>query len=64
MAARLGHLPIRVAAEDLTVRCIFVDSSRVPLLLGRADFLDRFILMIDARRQKLVLTPSATATGA
>ena len=47
MPARLGRLPIRIGGSELTVRCLFVDNPRTPLLLGRADFLDRFVLTVD-----------------
>ena len=55
VAARLGDLPIRLQSTKLIVRCLFVDSPRAPFLLGRTDFLDRFVLTIDYRQQKIVL---------
>jgi len=54
--ARLGHLPIRIGRTDLEVRCLFADSPRALFILGRADFLDRFILTIDHLRQRIVLS--------
>lgn len=56
MRARLGPLPLRVERAALTVRCLFVDAPRVPFILGRADFLDRFVLTIDPAQHKIVLT--------
>jgi predicted aspartyl protease len=53
--ARLGHLPIRVENVELIVRCLFVDTRKSLFILGRADFLDRFILTIDQRQQKIIL---------
>jgi hypothetical protein len=44
---------------ELTVRCLFVDAPNALFLLGRADFLERFVLTIDHSRQSIVLTESA-----
>ena len=52
---RLGSLPLRVQGRELTVRCLFVDSDECPLVLGWADFLDRFVLAIDPLRRRIVL---------
>ena len=54
--ARLGGLPIRLGDVELVVRCLFVDTPSAPFILGRADFLDRFTLTIDAHQQRIVLT--------
>jgi hypothetical protein len=54
--ARFGRLPIRLENSEFTVRCLFVDGPSVPFLLGRADFLDHFVLTIDQRQQKIILT--------
>ena len=59
--ARLGGLPIRIAVVELTVRCLFVNNPRTPLILGRADFLDRFVLTVDqpGRRISLAEVPDS-----
>jgi predicted aspartyl protease len=54
--ARVGQLPIRVGSLTCTVRCLFMDTPRAPFILGRADFLDRFLLTIDPVQQRIVLT--------
>jgi hypothetical protein len=54
--ARLGPLPLRLGHIRLTVRCLFVDGPRVPFILGRADFLDRFVLTIDPAQRRSILT--------
>jgi hypothetical protein len=56
LVARLGQLPIRLGDVELTIRCLFIDRPSVPFILGRADFLDQFVLTIDPLRQRLVLT--------
>jgi hypothetical protein len=56
VSARLGSLPIVLASIELTVRCLFVDSSKAPFILGRADFLDRFVLTIDQPNKRIVFT--------
>ena len=55
--ARMGRLPIRVGPIDLTVRCLVVDNPRTPFVLGRADFFDRFVVIIDQPRRKIILIP-------
>jgi predicted aspartyl protease len=54
--ARLGPLPLHLVDIALTVRCLFVDAPRVPFILGRADFLDRFVLTIDPAQRRIILT--------
>ena len=55
LRARLGSLPLRLQDRDLTVRCLFADIEECPLVLGWADFLDRFVLTIDPLRRRIVL---------
>ncbi len=57
--ARLGRLPIRIGTIDLSIRRLFVAVPRAPFVLGRADFLDRFVLTIDQPMGKLALTDIA-----
>jgi predicted aspartyl protease len=54
-SARLGNLPIRIGPVELRVRCLFVDAAGAPLLLGRADLLERFKVTIDAAQSKITL---------
>jgi predicted aspartyl protease len=54
--ARVGSLPLRLERIELIVRCFFLDTARAPFLLGRTDFLDRFVLTIDQAQRKIVLT--------
>lgn len=56
MAARVGSLPLRIGDVELSVRCMFVDISAAPFLLGRADILDRFVITLDAVRERITLT--------
>lgn len=56
IVARLGRLPIQLESIQLAVRCLFLDTPRAPFVLGRADFLDRFVLTVDHREQRIVLT--------
>jgi predicted aspartyl protease len=55
LRARVGRLPIRVGDVDLTVRSFFLDTTDDLLILGRVDFLDRFILTIDQPGGRIVL---------
>ena len=57
ITGRLGWLPLRLAGIDFSVRCIYMDVPTLSFLLGRADFLDRFVVTIDAQQQKIILTP-------
>lgn len=56
ISARLGRLPLRIGGVELQVRCLFLDSRKALFLLGRADFLERFVLTLDTQRQRIVLT--------
>ena len=58
VAARLGPVPIRLGDIKLSVRCLFVDSPAALFILGRADFLDRFVLTIDPGAGRIVLDRS------
>lgn len=55
--ARMGTLSVRIADTDLDVRCLFHDGPNTPYILGRADFLDRFVLTIDQGQQRITLDP-------
>lgn len=56
LRARWGQLPIRVGGIELVIRCLFVDAPKSLFILGRADFLDRFVLTIDQPQQRIILT--------
>lgn len=53
--ARFGRLPIRLGGVRLDVRCFFVDSPTALSVIGRADFVDRFILTIDQPHARITL---------
>jgi hypothetical protein len=53
--AKLGQMLIRVGTVELSVRCMFMDQRITPFILGRADFLDRFAVTIDAGQNKIIL---------
>jgi predicted aspartyl protease len=55
MRARVGRLPISVGDVNLSVRCFFVEPAGTLFVLGRVDFLDRFILTIDQPGRRIVL---------
>jgi hypothetical protein len=57
VTGRLGQLEVRLAEVDFTLRCMFLDMpiAQGPFLLGRADFLDRFVLTLDAARGRVVV---------
>jgi predicted aspartyl protease len=57
--ARLGSLPIRLGDTDLAIRCVFIDAPKALFILGRADFLDRYVLTIDHGQEKIILTEIA-----
>jgi len=52
----LAPIPIRVGREKLTVRCFFAEKDDVPFLLGRADVFDRFNILFDAKKKRVVFT--------
>jgi hypothetical protein len=53
---RFGDLQILLGGVSLTVRCLFIDSSQAPFVLGRADVLERFAVAMDARSGWITLT--------
>lgn len=59
VTGRLGRLPIRLGSAELQPRCLFLEVPGAPFLLGRADFLDRFALTLDAARGTIILTEIA-----
>jgi hypothetical protein len=60
ISARLGRLPLRLGDVELSVRCLFVDAPRSAFILGRADVLDRFVLVIDQPNALILLTETAS----
>ena len=52
----LAPVPIRIADEQMTVRCFFAERDDSPFLLGRADVFDQFNILFDARRKRVVFT--------
>ncbi len=52
----LAPIPIRIAHENLTVRCFFADKDDAPFLLGRADLFDRFNILFDAKKKRVVFS--------
>jgi predicted aspartyl protease len=55
LQARLGQMPLRIRGIDLSVRCLFLGMPNTDFILGRADFLDRFVLTIDQPRRRIIL---------
>ena len=55
---KLGRLPIHLDGVDVALRCVFVDTppANAPFILGRTDFLDRFVLTLDATRGRITIT--------
>jgi hypothetical protein len=53
-----GTVRLRIVKLSLPpIPCIYVDSDRAPLLIGREGFFDLFNITFDNRRKKVVLTP-------
>lgn len=48
-----GEVKIRIAEEEIKVRCFFIESEIMPLL-GRMDIFDQFNLIFDNRNQEIV----------
>lgn len=49
-------IKLKIADEIVSTRCSFVDSNKIPPLLGRLDIFDRFNLYFDNEHSRLVLT--------
>ena len=53
-----GTVTLRLAGRPLPpIPCLYADSDKTPLLLGREGFFDLFNITFDNRRKKIVLTP-------
>lgn len=55
MPAYKGHLKLRIKSEEFEVRCLFTESDKTPLLLGRIDFFPLFNVHFDNRNNQIVL---------
>jgi predicted aspartyl protease len=55
LPVRVGRLPVEIAGRRIAIRCFLIDSTEAPLLLGRVDFLDHFVLTIDQPRRRIIL---------
>ena len=55
MPAYKGQLKLRIESEEFKVRCLFTESDKTPLLLGRADFFSFFNVHFDNRNSQIVL---------
>ncbi|MEA2086397.1 MAG: hypothetical protein U9O84_05135 [Chloroflexota bacterium] len=56
MPAFKGKLKMRLKTEVFEVRCLFTESNRTPLLLGRLDFFSIFDVGFDGNDCKIILT--------
>lgn len=56
VSARLGEMPVRIGNIELTIRCLFLDTRKPLFILGRADFLDRFVLTVNHPQRRIILT--------
>ena len=55
MPAYTGHLKLRIGSDEFGVRCLFTESDKTPLLLGRVDFFSLFNVHFDNRNNQIVL---------
>lgn len=63
----IGGRDIKACKSAVTLRidgrvlppipCLYADSDKTPLLLGREGFFDLFSITLDNRRKRIVLTP-------
>jgi predicted aspartyl protease len=50
-----GKIHIRLLGQELDVRCLFAESARTPLLLGRVDIFDRFDIKFSGRDRAITI---------
>lgn len=55
MPAYKGQLKLKIETEEFEVRCLFTESNKIPLLLGRVDFFSLFNVYFDNRNNQIVL---------
>ena len=53
----IGHLTVKFAAEELSIRCLFSEKDTTPFLLGRMDIFSHFNVHFDNRRKKVTFIP-------
>ena len=51
-----GNLSLKIGAEKFNVRCLFTESDKAPILIGRIDFFSRFQVLFDGNSCNIVLT--------
>ena len=55
MPAYTGEMSLRIQTEDFAVRCLFTQSNRTALLLGRLDFFSLFNVQFDGQGHYIIL---------
>lgn len=53
----MSNIKIKIATEELKIRCLFSEKDTTPFLLGRMDVFSRFNISFDNRRKKVIFTP-------
>lgn len=57
VSAYQGKVTLRLGREVLDVRCYFIDAKESTLLLGRLDVFDRFNILFNTEKRKIILFP-------
>lgn len=55
MVTYRGSLSLRIDAQSLQIPCVFTDRDDTPFLLGRMGFIDRFEMLLSARKKSLTI---------
>lgn len=50
-----GKMHIRLLGEEFDIRCLFAESARTPLLLGRVDIFNRFDIRFSGRNSSITI---------
>lgn len=54
MVAFYNKIKIRLGGREFVLPCVFTDQDDTPFLLGRAGLIDKFTMILDGKKKKLV----------
>lgn len=56
MPAFAGEMQLQIQTEQFGIRCLYMESNRVPFLLGRLDFFSLYNVQFNGRDCCIILT--------
>lgn len=56
MVTYLGKINIKIDSLEITLPCAFTDKNDTPFLLGRAGLIERFEILLSAKKKVTIIT--------